>query len=153
MIRSLNILGAELSKRLKQGAKLKYLNHYLVAYSGTDWQRFDYSSLQPYTRKIVYNDDILEVVIICWNPHEESGAHDHPENGCLMRVMQGNLIETKYVNTHLGLEQTNEDILGEDKIAYQEGAKCVHNIVNPFDNLAISVHIYAPAGYKPNFFE
>lgn len=50
-----------------------------------------------YTRNLVATDsETFTLLLICWNPSKESPIHDHPCDGCWVRVRQGKIEETRY---------------------------------------------------------
>ncbi|KAL7479479.1 hypothetical protein ACHAWX_000143, partial [Stephanocyclus meneghinianus] len=53
--------------------------------------------LKNYTRNLVATDnETFTLLLICWNPCKESPIHDHPCDGCWVRVCQGKIEETRY---------------------------------------------------------
>jgi hypothetical protein len=50
-----------------------------------------------YTRSLVATDDeTFSLLLLCWNPDMESPIHDHPCDGCWVRVCNGVVKETRY---------------------------------------------------------
>ena len=50
-----------------------------------------------YTRNLIATDDeTFTLLLLCWNPGKYSPIHDHPCNGCWMRVCQGCVNEVQY---------------------------------------------------------
>lgn len=86
----------------------------------------------PYPSRIAY--------LLCWNRFQSSGIHDHPEGGCLVKVLQGRLHEETADGTTL---------LRVGGISYQgPGVKGLH-CIRSSKYRSISLHIYEPADYKP----
>jgi len=54
-----------------------------------------------YARHVMYRDEHLEILMICWKPQQMTPVHDHPDHGCLVRVLAGELQETLF---NLGLD-------------------------------------------------
>ena len=53
--------------------------------------------MKNYTRNLVATDnETFTLLLICWNPGKESPIHDHPCDGCWVRVCQGKIEETRY---------------------------------------------------------
>ena len=44
------------------------------------------------------SNELFEIIIISWNYNQKSPIHNHPENGCLMKILKGSLTEEKYNN-------------------------------------------------------
>lgn len=64
-----------------------------------DWER--YALFEPstkYTRNLVATDnETFTLILMCWNSGKESPIHNHPCDGCWMRVCEGSVQETRYV--------------------------------------------------------
>ena len=61
---------------------------------------FDFSPTeqkQNYKRMLQYRDLNLEVYVICWEVGQKTLIHDHPKNGCLLRVLEGEICEEVFV--------------------------------------------------------
>jgi len=60
----------------------------------------DYALSEPntnYTRNLVATDnETYTLLLLCWNPGKQSPIHDHPCDGCWVRVCQGSVKETRY---------------------------------------------------------
>jgi cysteine dioxygenase len=151
MTGSLTDLGKEISNKIDNGYLLRDMNNDLLNYNGIDWLNYECNKEGKYTRKIVYRDNNIDIVIIAWNPHKESGVHNHPDRGCLLRIMRGTLIE-KIFSLQKDLECIKEHILSDNMISYQEGKNGIHNIQNATDEIIISIHIYSPPNFKTEFF-
>lgn len=145
---SLEKLFLTISEKVKNNHKLEDLNDLLKSYKGNDWEDYINFSDVKYTRNNVFSDDIIEMVVICWNDNQKSGIHDHPDNGCLMKILQGEITEECY-NNKLELVKINNNKIND--IGYQEGKTGLHNIINS-NNKSVSLHIYSPPNYKSNFF-
>jgi len=88
------------------------------------------------------------MIIICWNSNQSSKIHDHPDNGCLLKVLQGSLTEYNYKFNDNDLQIKNCNKLNVNDIGYQEGSTGLHKICNENNNKVISLHIYSPPNYK-----
>ena len=144
---SLEKLFLTISEKVKNNKKLKELDDLLRSYNGKDWKDYVKFSDLKYTRNNVFSNENIEMIVICWNKNQKSGIHDHPNNGCLMKVLQGEITEECY-NNKLKLIKTNNNKVND--IGYQEGKNGIHNIINS-NNQSISLHIYSPPNYKSNF--
>lgn len=131
--------------------KLYDLKNYVEQYSGDDWKKYVSFTDDTYKKNLVKKNDELEMIVICWNNNQVSGIHDHPSNGCILKVLQGELEEHNYCNINNMLELLNVNLCKENSISYQEGKNGLHNIKNN-DNKTISLHIYSPPNYKLSFY-
>lgn len=103
-----------------------------------------------YTRKLVWTDEGADfsVYLLCWTPGQRSGLHDHPEKGCFMYLLKGCLTVTNYNEREYGV--THNVCQGD--YCVQTGAKQLHDVVNN-DAPSISLHIYSPTNYVPEFYD
>jgi cysteine dioxygenase len=142
------------------------LHHYLLETA------VDRASLDPYvhfrrdfyTRNLIYRDDFLEIMAVCWSPGQRTVIHTH--NGQLgwMSVERGALAVINY--KWLGCNAAdNQNVAGLDclagatelDIAKQEVQECypggpvntvdkvqtIHQVVLEGKEEAISLHIYS----------
>jgi cysteine dioxygenase len=91
-------------------------------------------------------------MLLCWNPGRESPIHNHPCNGCWLKVLQGSIKETRYVE--------NDDVSGDGngplrcisdhdhevgQIAFIEDSMGYHKVGNPSNvEPAVTLHLYCP---------
>lgn len=143
----LRTLFSRINSQLKNEQKLKSLKNILEEYEGIDWKHYVSFNDDKYTRNTVFRNDDIELIIISWNNNQISEIHDHPENGCLMKVLQGELYEHIYEINENEINLVNVRNCKEGSIGYQEGAFGLHDIVNK-DNKTVSLHIYSPPNYK-----
>jgi Cysteine dioxygenase type I len=51
----------------------------------------------PYTRNLIATDGVsFSLLLLCWNPNCYSPIHNHPGDGCWMRVVSGAIHEARY---------------------------------------------------------
>lgn len=137
---------------IHDGHKLENLAPILQKYSGTDWKDFASFDNQKYKRNLVKKDDCVELLIICWDTWQGCGPHDHPENGCLMKILSGKINETIYDNASKVIKQ-DEFVRNSGDITYKEKDIIIHSIYNKYSEKAITLHLYSPPNYKPNFYK
>ena len=70
----------------------------LSDYSGKDYEEYiSYSEVNYNKIKLTkYCSDKFDVYLICWFTEQETKIHDHPEQGCWMKVLRGELHESAY---------------------------------------------------------
>lgn len=131
---------------LSAGKDLKECSDILKEYHGTDWQTLVQSqSQQTNTRILIDRNDYIDAVLICWSTGRFSGIHDHPADGCLLKVLEGTLVEHRFPDWH-----NKPHILHVNDISYMDGNQR-HNI-GAIKGTAVSLHIYSPPGYRPNYY-
>jgi predicted metal-dependent enzyme (double-stranded beta helix superfamily) len=126
----------------------------------------EYDSV-TYKRNVLYRDEDIEILLICWMPGQKTPVHDHPDQGCLVRVLSGELHETLY---NLGVRYASPDdkqsyfdhgypegslraakhrSIGTGAVSYLSGDRGVHRLWNKSEEPAMSLHVYSPPLYKP----
>ena len=100
-----------------------------------------------YEKYYLFENENFSLIIIKWNLNSFTKIHDHPDKGCIMRVLHGSLKEETY-SLKLNLISTN--ILTEDKIGYKKGNKILHKITALKNSL--SLHVYIPGYYKAEYY-
>lgn len=104
--------------------------------------KFDKCVGDNYARKIIYRDTNKEIIMIQWNKNAKTRIHDHPENGCIIKLLCGRLKEYVYDNYNQLIESK---IIKQNDISYIDSDIGLHQIIALEDSC--SLHIYSPPGY------
>lgn len=116
-------------------------------YNGNDWK--NYIDIQDknknYNKVTIYSTDKYELKLITWFPKKISPIHDHPNNGCILKLLEGQLKEYIY---SLNLELINKQILNENEVGYIDNKIGLHKIVNLIDCFSYSLHLYSPSNHQ-----
>jgi len=102
---------------------------------------------ENYCRVPLIARDEYDLLLCCWKPGQESPFHGHPNQGCLVKILSGTLTEkVRFINGESEIRLNNKDEVGyiTDKIG-------IHRVKNNSQENAVSLHLYAPGGYKPVF--
>jgi cysteine dioxygenase len=150
-MKTLDELFNAIDAELRKGRKLKDLGSLLSAYEGDDWKQHESYNPTHYSRNLVRMNELIEILVLCWEVRQGCPVHDHPENGCLVRIMQGEVTENIY-KLNEKPEFVSSSILPAGGIAYKEGRTILHEIFNHTNRRAASIHIYSPSSYRPNYF-
>ena len=142
----LRVLFSNINNKIKNNHNLKNLEKMVQEYNGSDWRNHVLFSKETYGRDIIYRNETMEMIIISWNNNQISGIHDHPKNGCLMKILQGELEEHIYNDNLETIDIKNRK---KGSVGYIAGTSGLHNIVNK-DNKTVSLHIYSPPNYISN---
>jgi cysteine dioxygenase len=112
--------------------------------------RFFYWSPDFYTRNLIYKDERFEMMAICWESGQISRIHNHSEQKCWMTVPVGKLKGQNFAVTEIDeaaglckLRETDAFEMSPDHPAKVELEEPVHQILNLFDERAVSLHIYS----------
>lgn len=116
-----------------------------------DWiQYFFPSQHHAYTRNLVdKGNGKSNLLILVWSPGKSSPIHDHANAHCIMKVLKGSLVETRYAwpTVHLNekedhpLQTIGQKMYGENDVTYMSDKLGLHRISNPRTNeYAVSLH-------------
>lgn len=100
-----------------------------------------------YIKYILKSTELFDLVYIKWNKDSFTRIHDHPDRGCILKILSGCLIEECYDNNEKYFSFENINFLSKDKISYKIGKKNLHKIIASLDTE--SIHIYIPGKYIP----
>jgi cysteine dioxygenase type I len=104
-----------------------------------------------YTRNLIYRDDLFELIALCWDPHTESPIHNHSGQLCWLSIQQGalrlenfNSLDGPGPGSAIRLVPNGGlDRAGEGCLDLQQGENAIHRVSNPFDERAVSLHVYS----------
>ncbi|TDH68657.1 hypothetical protein CCR75_007473 [Bremia lactucae] len=104
---------------------------------------FDLS--RNYTRNLISTDnETYALMLLCWNPGKYSPVHDHPTNGCWVKVIQGHVNEVRYKEQDNKLVET-ANVFFKSGVTYMDDSFGLHKIGNPHaKDSAITMHLYSP---------
>lgn len=121
-------------------SKLCQLKWLLNNYCSDDWKKYISFSDISYKRNVIYKSDIFEVVLICWKPGQKTIKHNHTENGCLFKVMDGIIHEKLYTYTK---ECYDLNIYSNKDVCYIDNNIGEHIMCNYSKKNTITLHIYS----------
>lgn len=133
---------------------LPHLHNLLRAYSSNPEHWAKYAHRNPakqYTRNLVCElPGIFNLLILVWTPGQASPIHDHADSHCLMKILKGQLQESRFAipknpGNEGPLTETSRLNFGVDKVAYIADNLGLHEISNPHPTeYAVSLHLYTP---------
>lgn len=99
-----------------------------------------------YARNLVYKDELLELVVLCWDSGHRAPIHGHEGEFCWARIERGSLKFTNYREISeqpLRLEKTGAPVIGLP--GYLDGPADIHEVENlvAFGGSAVSLHLYS----------
>lgn len=95
-----------------------------------EWGRFAFYDQYRYTRNLVDDGNgKYNLLLLCWGPNQKSPIHDHAGAHCILKVMQGDLLESRYLwpkqqpssTEENYMQVTSEHMLYKDQAAYMHG--------------------------------
>jgi cysteine dioxygenase len=110
------------------------------------WQKYFSFKDKQYTRNLVLQNELFELLIICWDYDCQTPIHDHPSNGCWMFGVKGRFNEEKFVaNSEGELVKISHAELQEGDIAYIHDSIGLHSVGNSSkQERAVTLHLYSP---------
>ena len=124
-----------------------YLRDILQEYTAEDWKKHVKTSSNTYNRSKIFENENFEVYVITWNNLQKANIHDHSENGCWLKVLDGKLTEKIY-DSDMNILRT--DIREKNDISFMRNDIGFHSIEN-FNEITITLHIYSPPNHKTKF--
>ena len=118
-------------------------NHFVSLYNGTDWKEYIQEIGLDFYKVKIYLSKNFEIILIIWKEGYSTPLHAHPENGCIIKVLEGNLVEEIINNKQ---KQINNYIPGN--VSYMHNSKGLHKISSIKNSY--SLHIYSPPGFYDN---
>ena len=124
----------------------------LIKYYPSDEEFNNNKNTYGYYKKLIHNNDKFELYLIFWSPYASSPIHDHPEQGCVLKLLSGELIEEVFTNKNNIIKFDHKNIISINNINNRYGNKILHKIIN-YDDFSVSLHLYFPPKFKQNIFK
>ncbi|KAK6039995.1 cysteine dioxygenase type I [Cooperia oncophora] len=103
------------------------------------------------------------MIVLCWGPGMCTNIHDHSGSHCFVKMLEGQLKETRFAfpeenTTGVPLVKTGESYAAVNEVTYMSGLRLIslafHRMENPsHSENAVSLHVYSPAYDKCNLFD
>jgi cysteine dioxygenase len=99
---------------------------------------------EPYTRVSISRDDDMEIVLICFREGQTSSVHNHQGSNCVIRVVNGKLLETLYKEEDPGeLSFYHQHYLRKGDISGLDG-EAIHQLTNLSKTGTVLLNFYSP---------
>ncbi|XP_015109662.1 cysteine dioxygenase type 1 [Diachasma alloeum] len=120
-----------------------------------DWKKYAKFDRYRYTRNLVdEGNGRFNLMVLCWGEGHGSAIHDHADAHCVMKILQGELRETRYAwpSTEFTdcpegqeLQEIEKNVLHLNDVCYINDSMGLHRVENPSAiNPAVSLHLYSP---------
>ncbi|AEO55089.1 hypothetical protein MYCTH_2298517 [Thermothelomyces thermophilus ATCC 42464] len=115
-----------------------------------EWSKFAMGDeSRGYTRNLVdEGNGKSNLLVLVWTPGKGSPIHDHGNAHCLMKILRGNLTETRYEfpkgDEEKPMRVISERVHKENEVAYMADELGVHRVTNQGSDFAVSLHLYTP---------
>ena len=142
----------DIISEMKSNKSIKEILEILEKYNSDDWEEYESFSHLSYKKNLVYRDENYEMFVVCWKPRQETYIHNHSDNGCIFKVLEGELSEHKYNEETLNLLESNN--LSKKSTGYIDNEIGVHKMINESQKEnCISLHIYSPPNFVATLFK
>lgn len=111
-----------------------------------DWRRFALFDEACYARNLVGRNEQFEMLLLCWNPGQESPIHNHAGQNCWMAVMEGRIEETLFSPAPGGagpLTQGITRVYEAGRVGFINDDIALHRVRPVPGTRGITLHLYA----------
>lgn len=118
-IESLNDLIAALHQEFATNyVNIEMVNHIMLSYKSNpkEWQKYAKFDRNKYTRNLVdAGNGKFNLLILCWGEGHGSTIHDHSDSHCFMKMLKGDLMETRYAWPETENQHKQSQAITEEK--------------------------------------
>lgn len=129
---------------LKEFVNLEVFHNEFLNSKLKDFEQYIQFKTENYYSNTLFRTDKFEIRLLCWKPLQETPKHPHPQNGCLMKILEGKLVEEKFIND----SNIIRTIYKKDEVGYIQASE--FHILKNLDENSVSLHIYSPSGFYDN---
>ncbi|MGB3533683.1 MAG: cysteine dioxygenase family protein [Microcoleaceae cyanobacterium] len=103
---------------------------------------------QSYTRNLVCQTDIYQLLVLCWQAGQASPVHDHQGQDCWMYIVEGTIQETLYHPTNnldksCILQETDRIIHKRGDTSRLENSTLAWHSIQALSQRVITLHLYS----------
>lgn len=97
-----------------------------------------------YTRNCIARSTKYELILLCWEPGQETPIHDHGGEECWVYMLQGHLGETRYrlSDNNEAATVVQQSELEEGQFSYMNDNMGLHSLKNLSNGRSMSLHLY-----------
>ena len=105
------------------------------------WSDFNHPVTDSYGRKLVYGDDLFEIMVMSWAPGDYSAIHDHGATQWGAVQFFGQVEHYNYT-LNQGMLQTQAKVYFKPRDVAAVDHDLIHQMGNPGPTPCISLHVY-----------
>ena len=128
------------------------LRSLIESYQGSDWKDLLKMENGEPVNTVLFQNEQYKLMLICWKGFQRSKKHGHPEGGGLIKVLSGNLLETRFDPADPD-RMTGKHYYSEGLVSYIHDSVAYHIVENPYMTPAVSLHLYSPGIYESKVIE
>jgi len=149
-LNTLEKLYKKLCSEFIDNSTIHHFTETLKKYNGTDWKTKVVFTENKYNRIKLFSNKNFEVYLICWLENQESRIHNHPEQGCVLKLLEGSLEEQLFFKEDENLRKYREKNILLNTVSYTHDIFGFHKI--KANENSVSIHVYSPPDFAPTFF-
>jgi cysteine dioxygenase len=146
----LNEMIANIEKHIVNKGDFKDIGYLLECYNCEDWLSYINPNTTGISKNTAYLSFNIEVIIISWSGDYETLPHNHASNGCWLKLLSGELIETLYNHQ---IEKVGSKNISSNQVSFMHNDFGYHSIKNKLNSNCYSLHIYSPPKHKTTYFQ
>jgi cysteine dioxygenase len=98
---------------------------------------------EKYTRRRIYRDDHLEIVVICFGSGQATSIHDHQGSNCVVNVVEGSVLEAMFECEGDNYVLSGWRVLSAGSVSGLDGQQ-IHQIANVCRSGSVLLNFYSP---------
>ena len=149
-ISNLDNLFLTIDNQLNAGVEFSDIGWIIENYKNKDWRKHIDINTTGLSRNRIYLSSNIEVFILSCKSQYETLPHDHSSNGCWLKILSGNLLETLY---NKDLKKICIKNIDKNEVSFMHNEFGYHSITNNSDNNVYSIHIYSPPMHKTKYLD
>lgn len=148
---SLKDLFDNITNNFNNNIKLVDCYKLLEKYTNNDYKQYVNFNNEKYNKCTIYKNEYFIICIISWKQGQKSGIHNHPQNGCIFKCLEGKLKEEIFKNDMNNITYISYDCISEGDIKYSYGDIYLHDIT-PIEN-SVTLNVYCNPDFKTTFWD
>jgi cysteine dioxygenase len=109
----------------------------------SDFKKYTFYKPDGYSRNCIERTSDYELLLLCWNPGDETPIHGHDEQRCWVYQVDGVIRELRYrENDDDEMEKCNRLELTPGHLTYMEDTMGYHSLKNCSNERAMTLHLY-----------
>lgn len=118
-----------------------------------EFTEYTHWSAERYTRNCIVRNDSYELILLCWEPGQETPIHCHNEQECWVYMIDGSMSEKHYEFPKEGCPEAKEYFeLDDEDHSYMNDDIGLHSLHNTSGKRVMTLHLYAKPIDKCSYF-
>jgi hypothetical protein len=151
--KNLTDLGQKIDSVYEKTKDMKKCSHVIENIKINDFYKYVRYNDYHYDKNKILTTKYFNIYIVSWKSEQHTEIHDHHDDGCIAKLLLGELVEDTYKNIFLPnikkITHVNRKIVSVNNIFFICGREKLHKITAMRDS--VSLHIY-PISYKMNIY-